>query len=227
MTALEMKTEFLVGYDKVASLAAPGYEDSEISLFLSQAQELFVKDRYSPRGKGKEGYEETERRRKDLASVTKPGTGVVSADQTDTLSSNSVLFDLPTDHWLTTIEWVVTDDNCDVNKNVVPVTHDEYLVQKDNPFRKPNNLRAWRLDASPLNGTRRHEIITDGSGITTYKFRYIKNLTDIDVTTGSEIDSELHPMTHREIVNIAVDIALENQQEPRFKSHMMLNQKAE
>ena len=223
MTAQEMKAEFLVGYDKVASLSAPGYIDTEISTFLSQAQERFVKQRYHNMGnKYKEGFEETEKRRKDLAEVTKSGVGTVATDQTDILDSNGIVFDLPTDHWLTTVELLVTDDSCEARKKVIPITYDEYLFGKDNPYRRPNDKEAWRLDLSD----NRHEIVTDGTyNITEYKLRYIKTLTDIDITNA--VDSELHPMTHREIVNMAVSIALENSQEPRFKTQTSLGQRAE
>lgn len=227
MTAAKLKEEFLIGYDKVASLAAPGYTDDEISVFLSKAQERFVKQHYHPFGnKYKEGYEETEKRRKDLEAVVRSGTGTVSADQTNLLSSNSTAYDLPSDHWLTTIEWLITSDECDSTKKVVPITHDEYFAEENNPFKKPSGNRVWRLDLPRDGSTKRHEIITDGTYTTTsYNFRYIKELTDIDITNN--ITSELHDMVHREIVNLAVTIALENSQEPRSQTHGALGQQAE
>lgn len=223
MTADEMKTEFLVGYDKVASLAAPGYTDAEISQFLSEAQERFVKLRY--RGPGTQygdGFEETEKRRKDLAEVTRMATPTVSDDQSEIISENSVIFDLPDDFWLTIIEWLDTDDECIATKKVIPTTHDTYLTEKDNPYRQPNDTRALRLD---LYGNR-HEIITNGEySINDYKVRYIKQLTDISIEDS--VTSELNDMTHREIVDLAVTIALENTQEPRFQSHSALGGQVE
>lgn len=222
-----MKEEFLVGYDKVASLAAPGYIDSEISMFLSQAQERFVKQRLHPKGnKYQEGFEETEKRRKDLSAVTKTGEGTVSATQDDIISTNSVIFDMPDDYWLTSVEWVETDDECKEFKEVNPITHDEYFAINENPFKKPSVDKVLRLDVQPINNIVRHEILgSDEFNILKYKFRYIKNLTDIDVE--NDITSELHPMTHREIVGMAVTIALENSQEPRVQSQSDLEQRAE
>jgi len=227
MTATELKTEFLIGYDKVSSFAAPGYTDSEISTFLSQAQERFVKQRYTPKGnKYQDGFEETEKRRKDLEGVIMLGTGTLSADQSNLLSTNSVAYDLPTDHWLTIIEWVATDNVCSPTVKVVSKTHDEYFAIIDDPFKKPSSDKAFRLDLARSNGNKRYEIITDGSyNINNYFLRYIKELVDIDITNN--ISSELHNMTHREIVNIAVTIALENTQEPRVQSHMGLGQQVE
>lgn len=44
MTALEMKEEFLTRYDAATSLAAPGWEDSEISKFLNISQLEIVRE---------------------------------------------------------------------------------------------------------------------------------------------------------------------------------------
>lgn len=227
MTAAQLKEEFLVGYDKVASLAAPGYIDDEISTFLSDAQERFVKTRYTAMGnKYRAGVEETEKRRKELANITETTTLTASATQEDLISSNSVLFDLPADFWLTLNEWVLTTDECEPTKKVVPITHDEYFEQISNPFKKPSSTRVWRMDVDDLDGVNRHEIITDSSTtITSYSARYLKKLTDIDI--ANNVTSELHDMTHREIVNLAVTIALENSQEPRFQSHSALGGQVE
>jgi hypothetical protein len=227
MTALQMKEEFLVGYDRVANLAAPGYTNEEISLFLSEAQEMLVKTKYNPIGnKYQEGFEETEKRRKDLSAVTVNGTGIISADQDGVISENSVIYNLPDNHWLTTLEWVETDDSCKPTKVAIPITQDEYFNEKDNPFRKPNEERVWRLDSTSLNGITRHEIIKGtGYNINNYKLRYIKKLADIDI--DSNITSELHPMTHREIVKLAVTIALENQQDPRSQTNAQLGERIE
>lgn len=227
MTALQMRDEFLVGYDKVASFAAPGFTNEEISLFLSEAQEQFVKNRYHGKGnKYQEGFEETEKRRKDLSGVTRQTTGVVSTDQTDLLSLNGTLYELPEDFWITVAEWVETSDDCGPNKSIVPKTLDQFFADKQNPFKKPVKDEIWRVEGTPLNGAVRHELVTDGSyNINAYKLRYIKTLTDIDI--DANITSELHPMVHREIVKLAVTIALENQQEPRSQSQAQMGLQVE
>jgi len=46
MTAVEMKDEFLTRYDAATSLAAPGWEDLEISNFLNIGQLRLVKEKF-------------------------------------------------------------------------------------------------------------------------------------------------------------------------------------
>jgi len=46
MTAVEMRDEFLTRYDAATSLAAPGWENSEISEFLNIGQLRLVREKY-------------------------------------------------------------------------------------------------------------------------------------------------------------------------------------
>jgi hypothetical protein len=236
-----MKSEFLKLYDKISNLAAPGYEDDEISYFLSEAQERIVKTHIHPRGnKYKEGFEETEKRRKELSGLLSLSTdqaGVlkttISTNQEGKISPNSVFYNLPEDFWLSTTEWVITNDTCNSRKKVIPVTHDEYEIEIDNPFKKPSDKLVWRLDvnrdvnANEGEGLERHELITDGTyTITEYHVRYIKRLSDIivdETNPNNNVNCVLHPMFHREIVNLAVEIALETSQEPRWQSNKQQN----
>lgn len=217
MTAIEMRDLFLILYDKVTNLAAPGYEDQEIEGFLNKAQLQFVKQRYHSRGnKYQEGVESTEKRRKDLSELTRNAEllgGVSnSSDQTGVLP-NGEFFDLPDSFLYTLMEEVTInhDDEC-YNGNrikVKPITHDEYNAYISNPWKKPDETTAWRLDfSSDPTGAQeiRHEIVVgDNISVDRYYVRYIKNPSLISVVNG--IDSEINESVHEEIVDIAVRIA--------------------
>jgi hypothetical protein len=217
MTAAQLELLFLRLYDKVTNLAAPGYDQAEIQEFLNKAQLQLIKQRYNYKGnKYKEGVESTEKRRKDLSELVR-GTDISASsnnsDQTGVFP-NGVFFDLPTDFLYTLIEEITIshDDTCyDGNRiKVKPITHDEYNANIKNPFKKPDEELAWRIDFShdTVNSTQalRHEIVTNAdTTITTYHVRYIKLPIDIDLANG--ITSELHEAIHEEIVDIAVRIA--------------------
>jgi hypothetical protein len=216
MTAAEMKDLFLVLYDKVTNLAAPGYEDEEIETFLNKAQLQLVKKRYNYKGNQYlEGVESTEKRRKDLSELIRnaaiSGGAGNTTSQTGSLP-NGEFFDLPTDFLYTLMEEITishTDSCYDGNRiKVKPMTHDEYTVNVLNPFKKPDETQAWRLDFShdPANSVLRHEILTDGTyTVDTYHVRYVKIPSDISIINS--IPSELHEAVHEEIVDIAVRIA--------------------
>jgi hypothetical protein len=224
LTATEMKDNFLILYDKVTNFAAPGYEPNEISLFLTRAQDQIVKRYYHHKGnKYQEGFEETEKRRKDLAELIRhieiPTTGLVPGSQSGE-SPNGILVDLPADLLYTLREEVKinSDDPCVATNNLVPVkaiSHDQYTAELYNPFKKPSTSKIWRVDfSSTTANVRRHELITDGSfDITSYILRYLAQPGDIIVgdslVTPPIVDQDctLNASVHDEIVETAVRIA--------------------
>ena len=215
MTATEMQELFLIEYDRVTNFDAPGYTDKEISEILSAAQEQLVFHTYSPLGnKHHEGLEETELTTADLQELVSEDDLTASISQTGVLT-NGEFYDLPSDHWLTLLELVtVSSDDC-FDGNIVkvkPITHDEYSINKDNPFKKPKvNEVTWRL----TNSGERFELITDGDyTISKYTMRYLAKPTPIITAGGITVDGVDGPQdcilkdtTHRRIVLYAVRIA--------------------
>jgi len=245
MTANEMAYSFDVRYDAISTLSLPGYIDSEKSLFLNLAQERLVKSYYNPEGnKYKKGFEGTEKRRKDLSrlvrtSVLPDGTPkcVLVPGSSGGLSSTSRYFTLPDDFWLSIVEWGFSKEDTTARPpkplepryDVIPITHDEYNIQKSNPFNKPKCGKAWRLDITTDAGVRYHEIIADVP-LVQYHVRYIKKMNNIVVNTEdptTQVDSELDDTLHREIVDIAVELALETVADRRFQSMKIQNQNIE
>jgi len=235
LTAADMKTEFLIGYDRVSSSAAPGYDNDEISLFLNKAQERIIKTRYRQLNKYREAFEQTEKRRKDFSELIRDAVdGAGTLNTSISVNQNGILpngkfFDLPADFMYSISERIESDIVCDaVNKviDVSPITHDEYNANKDNPFKKPYNGAAWRIDYSQEvvgSGQRkRHEIITDGTyAPLKYFLRYLKRPVEIDIDNA--VNCELDETVHREIVDVAVEIALETIMDPRFQSKKIDN----
>lgn len=233
-----MAFAFLFSFDKMNNDNAPGYEDSEISLLLNKAQERFLLQTYSGTNRVKEAFEETEKRRKDLSELVKNSDiSLASASQTGVLP-NGTFYDLPT-NFLYAIKEEVTissDNECDNEKRikVKPITHDEYTINIENPFKQPYNELVWRLDYSRTTDNtnpKRHELITDGSyDITTYHLRYLRKPTDIVVdldTPANQVHCVLNEITHQRIVDLAVEIALENTVDPRLVTNVQLNTKNE
>lgn len=215
MTSVEMQERFLISYDKITNFDAPGYEDEEISILLTKAQERVFYSYYNVLGnKTGEGFESTEARRKELSRLV---TGVVitipSVSQTGAMP-NGVFFDLPDDCLFAITEEITlsSEDPCLEGKRirVKPIRHDAYSINVNNPFKKPDDDLAWRLDYS----NNRHEIITKpGVGISAYHVRYIKRLTPIITGAFSiegvagPLDSLLDKFLHERIIDEAVKTA--------------------
>lgn len=156
MKANEMALEFMDQLQKISSGAAPSLEDYELSFALSTAEEEFIKTRYNAKSNSKrEGFENSEKRRKDLARLV---TNTVIKAQDINNSSffttvdnkpNGSFWCLPEDLlWVLNeeISWEGQDCYDGVRVDVKPLEHDHYNVVIKNTFTKPYNHLVYRLD---------------------------------------------------------------------------------
>lgn len=236
MTAPEMRKEFLVRYDKVASQGSPGYRNWEISEFLTMAQDGLLKSRLNPRGnKYGNTFDQTEKRKKDFAQILMPLTAcTISASQSG-IVPNGVIYDLPSNLMFTDHEQALTDlVDCSIvspvtykRVTVKPVTWDYVNANKHNPYKQPYDEMCWRLDVQATTPAgvgataKRHMLVTDGTySITNYYVAYLRRPRPIIVetlpsgitiegynTTHGVLDCELNEEIHREIVALAVKMA--------------------
>ncbi len=234
LTATEMKERFLISYDFITNYEAPGLTDSEISYLLSKAQSILVKHYYNPNGnKYIKGFEQNEKRRKDLAQLTKTQV-ITTFTNTDDNVTDGYSVELGTEPlWIASesLHATITKGDCvnTVEFDVVPTTHDSFLNERKNPFRKSGKDKILRLDIGDENETLKviQELIIP-SNITPIKYqvRYIKKPTEINIEQG--ISSTLNAQMHDEIIEEAVQLALENtQRTTRFQSHRVINNNKE
>ena len=218
MTANEMRYEFEVLFDKIASNSSPGYTDRELQTFLTKAQQVFIKEGYNPFN----SLEKNSRRRREFAEIKRNYSVNSQSSNQIGVHPNGFFYDLPEDFMLPLKEEVVisSSNNC-INNKRIPVkliTEDEYNIQRFNPFKNPEarGLESdfvWSLEFHQNNNIKRVEIITDGSfTITEYHLRYLKEPQDIipftgDQSTSAMQDCELDELAQREIIDIAVRIA--------------------
>jgi hypothetical protein len=223
-----MHVAFKLGLDKTNSLSYPSFLPEEIDFWLNQATRKFVKTRYSGVNPKREGFEQSQKRIDDLRTLVTEET--LTPTETGQSKPNGWLVDvtdLTMTYWLSLgeevkIRYVPTTyaniNNATTTKRVgvVEVTSDSYRSKIDDP------LCEYKLhydDAKPLrlfyNNT--IEFITDGTyDITEAYIRFIKQPAEIeyDVT-----DCDLAEHTHDEIVNMAIQLALENIEQPRLQTY--------
>lgn len=213
MTSLEMQERFLILYDKITNFDAPGYEDEEISILLTKAQERVFLSYYNIKGnRFLEGFELTEARRKELNNLVTNLDFSISVNQNGVLP-NGVFYDIP-ENCLFVISEEVTfnsDNPCfnGLRARVKPMTHDQYSINIKNPFKKPSVDFVWRLDFE-----NKHEIILPQNvTISKYQVRYLRRLNPI-ITGNFEIEGQQGPLNceldrilHERVIDEAVKIA--------------------
>ncbi len=227
MTTVEFSDEFDVLYNNIKSQSAPGLDGYEKSLFLTLAQEELVEKAYRGQNIFRESFEETEFLRRNLDKLVKQIVidSTTELDPEDKITEHSVFFEIPQDlMFITFDELTVSKEGCQDTKklSITPITQDEYILQKSNPFRQPEitlrSSRAWRLDYG--NHTSRTIEIVPPKDVTvdSYKVRYIKrpraiiveNIASLGLTIrglNAVTQCELDDVIHRHILNRAVELA--------------------
>lgn len=244
MSIEELNHEFDIHYNSIAGQSSPNLDLYEKSIFFTKAQLELVKDYYDPQSNRKQkGFEASEKRRTDLKELIKNYKSLIYFSDNNAIDSNSKFFNIPNDVFIITNEkGIIKDTGCFEGKslNIKPMTQDEYNIQIDNPFKRPNEKVAWRLDFSKINNNKVVEIVTPYK--IEYNLRYIKYpkpiiLGDLDILFPSEnlsIDGQTSPSTceldieiHKEILDRAVELALRDYKPSGLESKIQLDQRNE
>lgn len=216
MTNQEFSNEFDILYNNIASNQAPGLDEYEKSVFLTNAQEELVLELFNGKNPLGDSFEKTEEVRQYLRDIVKTKE-LQKVEDTDIIrmSDKSQLFRVPEDVWFTTYESVKFNDpniKCSaLDTEVVPVTQDEFSRVNKNPFRGPSNTRVLRLNIQDI-----VELISNYN-ISSYSIRYVCRLSPIvleDLPEGLSIKGEtketqckLNPAIHEAILERAVQLA--------------------
>lgn len=236
MTVQQFHREFKIALDKVDSESYPEFLPGEIDYYLNEAQDRFIKQRYGLNNIYKAGYEEIQKRTDDLKELVK--TTYVEILPVDYyISANNNVFranlqNLFLDYQLTnpsSDEYMLfvkaTTQTCVNNccnwSKVKLVQQDDLSGLMEDPFNRPTlskpiiffedgDIFIWTEKTATING---------------FLVTFIKMPNQINIGTygGPVIECELSDHTHREILQMAVSIALENIESPRQQSQEILN----
>jgi hypothetical protein len=222
MTNAEILDYIKLRYDVITSSGAPGYADSDLSLFFNKAQKVFVKSLYNEDANpARKGAEETEKRSKDLSELK--DHSVVSTFTSGDHGTVSYFVELPMNFWLTLKEeCLITYNNiCNVSVTervpVKPIKEDYYNANIKNPYKKPFSEQIWRLDRERTDTTlalsatnlKRHELILfTGATPNSYLVSYYRRPKVVDLTDNTDF-CELDPMNHEKIADIAVQLMMQ------------------
>lgn len=239
MTITDFSVEFDLLYNNALSNSAPEMNLYEKSLFLTQAQEEIIKDAYSNKSKGT-SFESSEVIRKRLEELAIPKVSSYNGTLNNSLdgikiSNNSKFFKIEDDAWYIVYERLNTSIS---QLYVVPTALDQYSILEDNPFKKPNADRAWRLNVKNTATTDKVvEIITTQTP-TSYAYRYLKEPEPIVLANfddeypganlsingvNTENNCKLNSEVHRIILKRAVELATMAYKENTLVNNVQLN----
>lgn len=222
MTISEAHISFKFGLDKFDSLNYANFEPEEIDLILNQAQDRFVKQRYGITNTKRQSFEETQKRTEDLKELVKNVVLTPLTNNLYNIDSNAQFVELPNDHWFiiqerAEISYADCKGNTITEKVYVRASqHNDFITLISNPFQRPTQEKVLRLM-----GEGKVELIhSSDTTLTKYYLRYVKE--PIRVSLDENTTFELSSHTHQEIINIAIQIALEGIEAQRTQTYPII-----
>jgi len=190
------------------------FSSFDVAMFLNAAQDDLVEGFYSARINPQSRYFEMDERARAMLALLIENAYITSfTDDDAALHPNAVFATLPADFLYALKEQCsISYSDCDSvtttkESKVLPVTHDEYVINIDNVYKKPWRDLVWRMDFGDTGGRKKHELIYgDGITISSYRLRYLRIPSPINIIDGD--DCELNPILHEEVVDRAVRAAI-------------------
>jgi hypothetical protein len=233
MTIAEMHRAFKLELDKSSALELPSFEPEEIDFWLNLAIRNFVKTRFRGKQDGV-GFEEISKRTMDLSNLVHEASLSVSADPIKDNSFVADLTDLLQELWFIVgeeadIQYKKLGEQTDTIKRqgVTQCTSSTYRYHIDDPY---SEHRLHYEEAKPLRLVyqRTVELIADENyNVINYYVRYIKKPLEVLNSGIDSVNCDLPEHTHDEIVKSAVNMVLENIEQPRYQSHTVELNKVE
>lgn len=253
MDIAKMHEEFKISRDGVDSSVYAELMDEEIDFFLNEAMDRYIKTHYSKNNVYRKGFEESQKRTDDLRILVKSKFVKVVQDTNYTATDKNVwkaglepivttvgttttitqpFYDdeayatISTDEYLFFIKCSVksckdTTDKCCEWKSVSLQQQDDLYTLPGDPFNKPTvESPVLFFEDGQL-----HIWTGKGGEIKNVFLTFIKR--PIRVSLSGNTDCELSEHTHKEIVQMAVDITLESLQSPRVQTNEENLQKME
>jgi hypothetical protein len=252
MTTSEFSVEFDTLYNNIKSQSAPGLDEYEKSVFLTKAQEELIKNYFNPTSnKLQQGFDGSEKRQIDFSELIRVASGTTNGTLPgiyESIDDRAQLYYLPADIFMIVNEKVVLLDSLTATTFkvvVLPLNYKEYDRLMSKPYGEPLKRQCWRLiQANNTSfGTTGQSAIAEiisrtNTVVQDYKIRYVKRPNPIILTSlvsnGLSINGisaisqcELSLLTHREILDRAVELAKLAYEDCSLQSTVQLNQRNE
>lgn len=219
MTTKEFSEQFDVVYNNIASNQAPGVDEYEKSVFLTNAQNDIIRAYFlNLHNKSLKGFDGNERRQIDFSSIISTKTITSFDSDPSVLKKGSKSIDLPDNSLYILNEFVIVNrDNRKTTLVVLPINYLELSRFMTKPFKRPMKNQAWRIIKDFLNTRRSELVVGPEDQIESYTIRYVRKPKPIileDLEKGltinglnEETECELDSSIHNDILQRAVELA--------------------
>lgn len=246
MTIYELHLGFLDRLDKINNSTTPELTIHQIDRYLNLGVERFIKQKYSGNNFKRLGYEDGRKRFLDINGVVvSKYLDTYKKGNFETKNIKCIYFELPQDYWWSLSEIMffkkrVENDKCEIeDKEIqIPINIEKHLEFEElikSPFHKPNEYQCFRLIKSRDLYKTKNEVIEVYYDkiyepnrlfiIYIKQFEKIKYNVNYKINSNDELDWKVKEFwlpleIHQEVIDSAVECALENLQEPRYSTFM-------
>lgn len=184
MTNSELSNEFDVLYNSITSNQAPGIDEYEKSVFLTNAQYDVIKGYASPKGnKVMEGIDMSRKRQADFSNLITT-VQLTSIDVDSKFDSRSICYRTPSDLFIPINEACNDKDNRYV---IVPISYSEYDTLMIKPYQLPIKRHLWRLFTNSLKAETVNKEVSIGDTVdTVIMHNNSDKFVTLDVSSGEE-----------------------------------------
>lgn len=228
MTITESHYQFKINMDRIDSLSNPDFRPEEIDWLLNEAQRIFVSQRISSQSNPKrKGFEGSQKRIDDLSTLVvkyplQPYLIPIANNGVYEVILDSLAF--PYLHLLSGYVELEVADNCLKEARLRFVQHDDYRETLKDPFNSPSQEFIPFNFGRSSTGTSSIYMYPGQYTINKVYLEYLKRPRQVNLGNYTYIDGNVYPPTsfelpehtHREIVDIACQIASLNVESPEY-----------
>ena len=235
MTIEQFHREFKIFMDKVDSSAYAEFKPWEIDTLLNESQDRIIKQRYGGNNIYKSSFEQTQKRTDDLKNISKTrflkvqpvtsfdfyGYEIFQASLASLYEDKEAIAQAPEEYMFYLRSRAEIDNGCKEWKQVNLVKQDDLETIFVDPFNRPSPEYPiiYFEDNSIF-------IVCGNGSATGFTVTFIKRPDQMSLGTYGvdKTECELSEHLHREIVQGAVTIALENIESRRTQSQVQVNE---
>lgn len=227
-----VRDRFNLQYNNVFSNQAPGLVDYEISMYLTMAH-IEIIDEYSA------SLDLFEKYRSILTAYIiqdKLPTTAYSDSNLPTIKYDREIayqtFEFTENYWKILKEYAYTKRKTN-GIPIKPITYDGFNTMSQNPFKKPNGLKGWRLDInSDGDDLRDVKILFDDANSTDYIRQY--DVVYLVTPKSFDLESDIipnsldnNPFLTEKIVNRAVELSVRDYKPSELQNQVQINKRSE
>lgn len=178
MTIYELHLGYKERLDKASSGAYPDISSESVDEFINRAYSMLIKERYNGLNASSTSYEETQKRKDDLAHLV-VSVNLVRLAPKDSHGNNiiSEYYSLPSDYWITVSENVdIKPKGCNLayERAVFMASHNQRSSILADPFQRPKLSKTVSFQEE-FNGTQCKVLFRDADSlILKYKLTYLR-----------------------------------------------------